>query len=154
MIPYSCQHVDEDDIAAVVEALRGDFLTGGTTVEAFENALADYLHVKHVVVLNSATSALHVAYRCIGLSKGDTIITTPITFAATANAALMCGATPVFCDVKYDGNIDERKLENLITPQTKAIVPVDLGGNPVEIHAIKALCDAHGLFLIEDASHA
>jgi UDP-4-amino-4,6-dideoxy-L-N-acetyl-beta-L-altrosamine transaminase len=154
MIPYSCQRVDEDDIAAVVQALKGEFLTGGTTVEAFENALAQYLHVKHVVVVNSATSALHVAYRCIGLGQGDVIITTPITFAATANAALMCGATPVFCDVKKDGNINEQGLEALITPATKAIVPVDFGGNPVEIHAIKALCDTHGLFLIEDASHA
>ena len=154
MIPYSCQNIDEDDIKAVTEALKSDFLTGGERMEAFESALARYLHVKHVVVVNSATSALHVAYRSIGLCDEDEIITTPITFAATANAALMCGAKPLFCDVKLDGNIDERKLEALITPKTKAIVPVDFGGNPVEIEAIKALCKRYNLVLIDDASHA
>jgi UDP-4-amino-4,6-dideoxy-L-N-acetyl-beta-L-altrosamine transaminase len=154
MIPYSCQHVDEDDIKAVTEALRSDFLTGGARVEGFENALAEYLHVKHVVVMNSATSALHIAYRCIGLGENDEIITTPITFAATANAALMCGAKPLFCDVKNDGNIDEDKIEALISAKTKAVVPVDFGGNPVEIEAIKALCEKHNLALIDDASHA
>lgn len=154
MIPYSRQSIESCDIEAVVEALNGDFLTGGEKVDAFEEALASYLGVKHVCVMNSATSALHVAYQIIGLEKGDEIITTSLTFAATSNTALQCHATPVFCDIKFDGNINEQKVEALITPNTKAIVPVDFGGNPVEIDALRALCDAHHLFLIEDASHA
>ncbi|WNZ00081.1 UDP-4-amino-4 [Sulfurospirillum sp. 'SP'] len=154
MIPYSRQLIEQCDIDAVVEALKGDFLTGGKTVSDFEEALASYLGVKHVCVMNSATSCLHVAYQIIELKSGDEIITTPLTFAATSNTAIQCGATPLFCDIKYDGNIDERKLEALITPRTKAIVPVDFGGNPLPIHQIKALCKKHQLYLIEDASHA
>ena len=154
MIPYSRQLIEQEDIDAVVSALKGDFLTGGPSVRAFEEALEAYLGVKHVCVMNSATSALHVAYQIIDLQKDDEIITTPLTFAATSNAAIQCGATPLFCDIRYDGNIDERKLEALITPRTKAIVPVDFGGNPLPIQSIKALCEKHKLFLIEDASHA
>ena len=154
MIAYSRQSIDEDDINAVVEALKGDFLTGGKKVEEFEKALGDYLGAKYVCVMNSATSALHVAYKSIGLSDEDEIITTPITFCATANAALMCDATPIFCDVKSNGNIDEKKIEELITPKTKAVVPVDFGGNPVEIDKIREICDKHKLYLIEDCAHA
>ncbi|MDD3463380.1 MAG: UDP-4-amino-4,6-dideoxy-N-acetyl-beta-L-altrosamine transaminase [Sulfurospirillaceae bacterium] len=154
MIAYSRQLIEQEDIDAVVEALKGDFLTGGKLVNEFEEALARYLGVKYVCVMNSATSALHVAYQIIGLGVGDEIITTPLTFAATSNTAVQCGAKPIFCDIKFDGNIDERKIEALITPQTKAIAPVDFGGNPLPIKAIKALCDKHKLFLIEDASHA
>jgi UDP-4-amino-4,6-dideoxy-L-N-acetyl-beta-L-altrosamine transaminase len=154
MIPYSKQSINEDDIAAVVSALKGDMLTGGKKVEEFEKALSNYLGVKYVCVLNSATSALHVAYSAIGLSEHDEIITTPITFAATSNAALMCGAKPIFCDIKSNGNINEEKIEALITPKTKAIVPVDFGGNPVAIEKMRAVCDKHKLTLIEDASHA
>ncbi len=154
MIPYSRQSIDQSDIDAVTKALQGDFLTGGKTVSAFEEALAAYLGVRHVCVMNSATSALHVAYQITGLEKDDEIITTPLSFAATSNTAIQCGATPVFCDITYDGNIDERKLEALITPRTKAIVPVDFGGNPLPIERIKKLCTQHNLALIEDASHA
>lgn len=154
MIPYSRQSIDQSDIDAVIEALKGDFLTGGKRVVEFEEALAKYLGVKYVCVMNSATSALHVAYQIIGLQEGDELITTPLTFAATSNTALQCGAKPIFCDIKFDGNIDEKKIEALITPKTKAIAPVDFGGNPLNIHAIKAICDKHKLFLIEDASHA
>lgn len=154
MIPYSRQSIDQSDIDAVVEALKGDFLTGGKKVNEFEEALANYLGVKYVCVMNSATSALHVAYQIIDLKEGDELITTALTFAATSNTALQCGATPIFCDIKFDGNIDERKIEALITPKTKAIAPVDFGGNPLNIDAIKAICDKHKLFLVEDASHA
>lgn len=154
MIPYSRQLIEQEDVDAVVEALKGDFLTGGPNVRAFEEALEAYLGVKHVCVMNSATSALHVAYQIIGLGVGDEVITTPLTFAATSNTAVQCGARPVFCDIRYDGNIDERKLEAFITPRTKAIAPVDFGGNPLPIKVIKALCEKHKFFLIEDASHA
>ena len=154
MIPYSRQSIDQSDIDAVVETLKGDFLTGGKKVSDFEEALATYLGVKYVCVMNSATSALHVAYQVIGLNEGDEVITTPLTFAATSNTAIQCGAKPIFCDIRFDGNIDERKIETHITPRTKAITPVDFGGNPLNISVIKALCDKHKLFLIEDASHA
>ncbi|MCF6173467.1 MAG: UDP-4-amino-4,6-dideoxy-N-acetyl-beta-L-altrosamine transaminase [Campylobacteraceae bacterium] len=154
MIPYSCQKIEQDDIDAVTKALKSEFLTGGEMVERFEEALARYVGVKYACTLNSATSALHVAYSAIGLKDGDEIITTPITFAATSNAALMCGARVVFCDVKSNGNIDENKIEELITNKTKAIVPVDLGGIPVAIDKIRTICKKHKLFLIEDACHA
>ncbi len=154
MIPYSRQSIDEDDIKAVIEALKSDYLTGGQRVKEFEKALAEYLDIKYVCVMNSATSALHIAYKTIDLKEDDEIITTPITFAATANAALMCGAKPIFCDVKTDGNINEEKVEELINSKTKAIVPVDFGGNPVNINTIRKLCNKHKLYLIEDCAHA
>ncbi len=154
MIAYSRQSIGEDDINAVTETLKGDFLTGGSKVEEFEKALGDYLGIKYVCVMNSATSALHVAYKSIDLSDKNQIITTPISFCATSNTALMCSATPIFCDVKSNGNIDERKIEELITSKTKAIVPVDFGGNPVEIDKIREVCDKYNLYLIEDCAHA
>lgn len=153
MIPYSRQSVNEEDIQAVVDTLRRDYLTGGEKVEEFEDALSKYLGIKYVCVVNSATSALHVAYRAIGLKKDDEIITSPITFAATSNAALMCEAKPVFCDIKSDGNINENKIEELITTHTKAIVPVDFGGNPANTKAIREICNKHNLYLIEDCAH-
>ncbi len=154
MISYSRQSVNQDDIDAVVETLKSDFLTGGSKVEELEEALSEYLGVRYVCVLNSATSALHVAYKSIGLQKDDEAITTPITFAATSNTILMNGAKPVFCDVKSDGNIDENQIEKLITSKTKAIVPVDFGGNPVEIEKIKEICKKHNLKLVQDSCHA
>lgn len=154
MISYSRQSVNQDDIDAVVETLKSDFLTSGKRVEEFEKALSEFLGIRYACVLNSATSALHVAYKTIGLKDGDEVITTPITFAATSNAILMCGAKPVFCDVKGDGNIDEQKIESLITPKTKAIAPVDFGGNPVDIVKIKEICKKHDLKLIQDSCHA
>lgn len=154
MLAYSKQLIEQCDIDAVVEALKGDFLTGGAKVDEFEEALAAYLGVKYVCVLNSATSALHVAYQITEIKEDDEVITTPLTFAATSNTAIQCGATPIFCDIKWDGNIDERKIEALISPKTKVVTAVDFGGNPLNIAQIKAICDKHGLFLIDDASHA
>lgn len=154
MISYSRQSIDEDDIKAVVETLRGDFLTGGSKVEEFERALCEYVGMKYAVVMNSATSALHVAYICAEIKEDDEVITTPLTFMATSNTALMVGAKPVFCDIKSDGNINENKIEELITSKTKAIVPVDFGGNPVEIEKIREICNKYSLTLIEDSCHA
>ena len=154
MISYSRQSIDEDDIKVVVETLKGDFLTGGDRVEEFEKALCEYLGMKYAVVMNSATSALHVAYLCANIEENDEIITTPLTFMATSNTALMVGAKPIFCDIKSNGNIDENGIEKLITSKTKAIVPVDFGGNPVEIEKIKDICKRYDLTLIEDSCHA
>lgn len=154
MIPYSTQFIDEDDIAAVTEVLRSSYLTQGPKVEAFEHALCEYTGAKYAVAMNSATSALMAAYDAAGIGEGDEIITTPISFVATSNMAIALGAKPVFCDVKLDGNIDERMIEKLITPKTKAIVPVDFAGKPVALDAIQAIADKHDLLVIEDASHA
>ncbi|MGH1600845.1 UDP-4-amino-4,6-dideoxy-N-acetyl-beta-L-altrosamine transaminase [Campylobacter majalis] len=153
-IPYSKQQITDDDIAVVCAAMKGEYLTGGTAVSEFEKALSDYTGIKHIVVMNSATSALHVAYLALGVGAGDEVITTPITFAATANAALMCGADVKFCDVKDDGNIDENLIQKLITSKTKVITAVDFGGNAVAIDEILKIARQNGLKLIDDASHA
>ena len=154
MIPYSRQQITEEDIKVVADALRDDILTGGQKVSKFEEELAKYVGVKHVIAMNSATSALHVAYLSLGVKAGDEVITTPITFAATANAALMAGAQVKFCDVKANGNIDEEKIPALITPKTKVITAIDYGGNPVELDKIINLAKKHGIKVIDDASHA
>ncbi len=154
MIPYSTQLIDDDDIAAVTRVLKSSHLTQGPEVEAFEQALCDYTGAKYAISFNSATSALMGAYTAAGIGEGDEIITTPISFVATSNMAIALGAKPIFCDVKLDGNIDERSIEKQITPQTKAIVPVDFGGKPVALEKIKEIAQAHKLLLIEDACHA
>lgn len=154
MIPYSRQQITDSDIAAVVSALKDDILTGGDKVGEFEQAIAKYVGVKHVVAMNSATSALHVAYLALGVREGDEVVTTPITFAATANAALMAGAEVKFAPVKFDGNIDENALASLITPKTKVMTAVDFGGNPVNLDAILKLAKQRGIKVLDDASHA
>lgn len=154
MIPYSTQAINEDDITAVTKVLRSSHLTQGKQVEAFEQALCDYTGASYAVTFNSATSALMSAYSAAGIGKDDEIITTPISFVATSNMAIALDANPIFCDVKLDGNIDERLIEKLITPQTKAIVPVHFGGKPVSLKKIQALADKHKLLIIEDACHA
>lgn len=154
MIAYSKQSINDQDIQAVIDTLQSDYLTGGEKVVEFEKALSQYLGVKYVCVVNSATSALHLAYKAIGLEKNDEIITSPITFAATSNAAIMCGANPIFCDIKSNGNIDEDKIEALVTSESKAIVPIDFGGNPVDIDKINTIAKKHSLYVIQDSCHA
>jgi len=154
MIPYSTQLIDEDDIAAVTDVLRSSHLTQGSKVQAFEQALCDYTGAKYAITFNSATSALMGAYEAAGIAQDDEIITTPISFVATSNMAIALGAKPVFCDVKLDGNIDERMIEKLIGPKTKAIVPVDFGGKAVNLAKIQEIADKHKLLVIEDACHA
>ncbi len=154
MLPYSTQLIEEDDIAAVVEILRSSHLTQGSKVQEFEEAIARYVGLNHCVTFNSATSALLAAYSVCGIGQADEIITTPISFVATSNMAIAVGAKPIFCDVKMDGNIDETLIEALITPNTKAIVPVDFAGKPVAMHSIKEIAKKHNLLVIDDASHA
>lgn len=154
MLPYSTQFIEEDDIAAVVDILRSSHLTQGAKVEEFEHAIAHYVGAKYCISFNSATSALLAAYAVCEIHSGDEIITTPISFVATSNMAVALGATPIFCDIKMDGNIDENLIEELITPHTKAIVPVDFAGKPVAIETINAIAQKHNLMVIEDASHA
>ncbi len=154
MIPYSTQSINHDDIDAVTKVLKSSHLTQGQQVEAFEHALAEYVGVRHAIVLNSATSALLAAYSAIGLQEGDEVITTPISFVATSNMMIALGAKPVFCDIRLDGNIDETKIESLITSKTKAIVAVDFAGKPVKHSYIQELAKRYNLHFIDDASHA
>ena len=145
----------ESDIHAVNETLRSVFLTTGPRCAAFEQALADYLDVAHVVALSSCTSALYLMLRALNIGPGDEVITTPMTFIATANAILHAGATPVFVDVeKETGNIDVRLVERAMTARTRAVIPVHLYGLMADIESLRKLCEGRGLALIEDAAHA
>ncbi len=154
-IPYSHQCIDEDDIQAVIEVLRSDFLTQGPKIREFEESLCEYCGAKFSVVFSSGTAALHGAYFAAGVGDGDEIITSPLTFLATANAALFLGARPVFVDIEEGiGNIDANLIEKAITPKTKAIVPIHFSGHPVELEKIAQTAQKHDLLLIEDACHA
>ena len=155
LIPYGRHAVTEEDIAAVVDVLRSDWLTTGPKVEEFEQALAVALGAAHVVALSSGTAALHAAVFAAQLGPDDEVITTPLTFCATANAILYQGATPVFADVRPDTlTIDVDAVASRITPRTKALIPVDYGGHPADLDELLALADRHGLIVIEDAAHA
>ncbi|GAA7851219.1 UDP-4-amino-4,6-dideoxy-N-acetyl-beta-L-altrosamine transaminase [Helicobacter pylori] len=153
---YSEPCLDEEDKKAVLEVLNSKQLTQGKRSLLFEEALCEFLGVKHALVFNSATSALLTLYRNFSDFNADCneIITTPISFVATANMLLESGYTPVFAEVKNDGNIDELALEKLINEKTKAIVSVDYAGKSVEIESIQELCKKHSLSFLSDSSHA
>ncbi|MDQ2689660.1 MAG: aminotransferase class I/II-fold pyridoxal phosphate-dependent enzyme, partial [Chloroflexota bacterium] len=154
-IPYGRQSVDEDDIAAVAEVLRGDFLTTGPMIPAFEAALAEAGGTRHAVAVSSGTAALHAMYFAAGIGPGDEIITSPLTFAATANAALYLGATVRFADVDpATGNLDPACVEPLVTPRTRAIVGVDYAGQPADYDALRELATGAGAALLADAAHS
>ena len=153
-LDYSTQLIEQDDIDGVIEVLKGTTLAQGKKVAEFENELCLYTDAKYAVTFNSATSALLASYNICDIKEGDEIITTPISFVATSNMFVQLGAIPIWCDVKLDGNIDESKIEKLITPKTKAIVPVDFAGKPVEIQKINAIAKKHNLLVIQDSSHA
>lgn len=154
-IPYSRQFIDEDDIKAVVEVLRSDFLTQGPKIREFEDAVAEYCGAKYVAVFSSGTAALHAAYFAAGIGPGDEIIMSPITFAATANAALYLGARPVFVDIETDtANIKAALIEKAVTKKTKTIVPVHYAGHPADLDRIHEIAQKYGLIVIEDACHA
>jgi UDP-4-amino-4,6-dideoxy-N-acetyl-beta-L-altrosamine transaminase len=152
-IPYGRQWIDEEDIQAVVEVLRSDLITQGPAVEAFEKAVAAYVGTKHAVAFSSGTAALHGAYYAAGVSRGDEIVTTPITFAATANAALYLGAKPVFADISPNTwCLDPEKALEKRTSATKAVVPVSYAGFPVDIATFRETIP--DICIIEDACHA
>ncbi|GAB0031440.1 UDP-4-amino-4,6-dideoxy-N-acetyl-beta-L-altrosamine transaminase [Helicobacter pylori] len=153
---YSEPCLDEEDKKAVLEVLNSKQLTQGKRSLLFEEALCEFLGVKHALVFNSATSALLTLYRNFsGFNAGcNEIITTPISFVATANMLLESGYKPVFAGIKNDGNIDELALEKLINEKTKAIVSVDYAGKSVEIESIQKLCKKHSLSFLSDSSHA
>ncbi|CAN2169303.1 WecE Predicted pyridoxal phosphate-dependent enzyme apparently involved in regulation of cell wall biogenesis [Candidatus Nanopelagicaceae bacterium] len=154
MIPYGRQSINNDDIAAVVNALKGDFLTTGPLVELFELEIEKVVGAPCVVV-SSGTAALHCAYAAIGIEPGDEIITPPLTFIATQATAALMGARVVFVDIQSDtGNIDPVAVEAAITPRTKAIVAVDYAGHPADLDELRAIADKYRIFLIEDAAHS
>lgn len=154
-IPYGRQYIDEEDIQAVVDVLKSDYLTTGPAVQNFEKAVADYVGAKYAVAIANGTAALHAACYAAGIGEGDEVITTPITFAASANCVLYCGGKPVFADIKKDTyNIDPEDIRRKITPRTKAIIAVHYTGQPCEMDEIRTIAKEHNLLVIEDAAHA
>lgn len=153
-IPYGRQYIDQEDIDAVVEVLRGDWLTQGPKVEEFERAVAEYCGARFAVAFNSGTSALHGAMYAAGVGPGDEVLTAPITFAASANAAIYLGGRPRFVDIDPSTYcIDIEKIEASISERTRAIVPVDYAGYPLDIEALNDIARRRGLVVIEDAAH-
>ncbi len=154
-LPYGRQNIDESDIEAVIAALKGPRITQGPLVEEFEQGLCNYLGADYATVVCNGTAALHLAYAALDIGPGDEIITTPLTFAATANAARYLGAELRFADVDPDsGNILPSSVATLIGPKTKAIVAVHLGGLPVDMEELRNIADRNHLWLVEDAAHA
>lgn len=154
-MPYGFHWIDDEDIQAVVNVLKSDWITTGPKIQEFENEMCKYIGCKHAVAVNSGTSALDIAVGSLGLAKGDEIITTPFTFVATSNAILYNNLVPVFADIKNDTyNIDPREIRKKITDRTKAIIYVDYAGQPCDIEEIRKIADEHDLYLIEDACHA
>lgn len=154
-IPYGHQTIDRQDIKEVINALKSNWITQGPKIEEFEKAIARYCGAKYAVVVSSGTAALHAAYATAGIGSYDEVITSPITFAATANMISFCGAKPVFVDIKKDTlTIDPKKIEKKINRKTKAIVPVDFAGHPADYDQIIQIAKKHGLLIIEDAAHS
>jgi dTDP-4-amino-4,6-dideoxygalactose transaminase len=154
-LPYGRQEIADPDILAVVAALGSDWLTTGPRVASFEQAFADFCGAREGVAVNSGTAALHCAMRALKLAPGDEVIVPALTFAASANAALYEGATPVFADVEPDTLlIDPASVADKITPRTKAIVAVDYGGQPADYDALRDLINGRGIAIIADACHA
>lgn len=154
-LSYGKQTIDENDIQAVIDVLKGDYLTTGPCVKEFEERVANYVGAKYAVAVSNGTAALHMACFAAGIKEGDEVIVSPMTFAASANAVLYCGGTPVFADIDpVTYNIDPKKIEEKITERTKAIIPVDFTGQSVDMDTIKTIADKHGLLIIEDAAHA
>lgn len=154
-IYYGRQWVDDSDVKAVGEVLTSALITCGPKVEELEKALAEFTEARYAVAVSNGTAALHCACIAAGIGPGDEVITTPLTFAASANCILYCGGKPVFADVDPETyNIDPQSIERHITKKTKAVVAVDFTGQAVKMKEIRELCDRHKLVFIEDAAHA
>ena len=155
LLPYGHQWIDDEDIASVVQVLKSDWITQGPKVDEFERSVAEYCGAKYAVAVSNGTAALHAACAVAGISQGDEAITTPITFAATANAIVYCGGKPVFADTREDIlTIDPDEIRRRISPRTKVLLPVDFAGHPADSDEVKAIAEQEGLIVIEDASHA
>jgi UDP-4-amino-4,6-dideoxy-N-acetyl-beta-L-altrosamine transaminase len=154
-IQYGRQSISDRDVAAVTETLKSNWLTIGPEVEKFENRISNITESKYSVAVSSGTAALHCAYKALDIGPGDEVITTPLTFVATASTAIQLGATVVFADVAEDtGNIDPKSVANLITDRTKVIAGVDFAGHPIDINELSDLAHSVGAKLLEDAAHS
>lgn len=154
-IPYGHQTVDDKDVRSVVRVLESDWLTQGPMGGKFEEALCEYTGAKYAVCVSSGTAALHLACLAAGISAGQEVITSPMTFVASANCILYCNAKPVFADVEGDtANIDPSEIEKKINKKTSAIIPVHFAGHPCDLYRIKRIAGKHNLTVIEDAAHA
>lgn len=152
---YGHQDISEEDIQAVVDCLRSDYLTCGPATEALERALVDVTGARFVTAVANGTAALHVACLAAGIKPGDEVIVSPVTFAASANCVRYCGATPVFADIDPDSwNVSPASIRERVTDRTRAVVAVDFGGVPVAADEIRAICDEFNLVFIEDAAHS
>jgi len=154
-LPYGRQQIEEDDVEAVVEVLRSDWLTTGPAVSAFEEALAARAGVRHAVAVSSGTAALHAAYFAAGLGPGDEIVTCPLTFVSTASVALQLGATLRLVDVEPEtGTLDPAALPAALGPRTRLVVPVDYAGHPADYDRIRKLAAPHGIGIVADGAHS
>lgn len=155
MLPYGRQWIDEDDIKAVSDALRYDYITTGPKVDEFEKTVAKYVGAKYAVAVSSGTAALHIAVLALGIKSGDEVITSPLTFAASSNCVLYCGGKPVFVDIDSSTyNINPDDIEAKINNNTKAIIPVHFTGQPCDMDRIHQIAKKYNLSVIEDAAHA
>lgn len=155
LLPYGRQWIDDIDIESVIQTLKSPFLTQGPKIKEFEISVAEYVGAKYAVSFSNGTAALHGACFAAGISEGDEVITTPMTFAASANCVRYCGGTVVFADIESDTyNIDKFKIKSLLTPKTKAIIPVDFTGQPADMDEIMELARERNLVVIEDAAHS
>ncbi|MGG2109451.1 UDP-4-amino-4,6-dideoxy-N-acetyl-beta-L-altrosamine transaminase [Lysinibacillus pakistanensis] len=154
-LSYGHQSIDEEDIQIVIETLRSPFLTQGPKIKEFEQAIADYVGTKYAVAFCNGTAALHAACYAAGISEGDEVITSPITFAASANCVRYMGGTVVFADIDANTyNIDPAEVRKKITPNTKAIIPVDFTGQPADMGTIMEIARENNLIVIEDGAHS
>ena len=154
-IGYGHQFIDEDDILAVTDVLRSDYLTCGPKVKELETVICNHTDAKYAVPVSNGTAALHCACIAAGIGLGDEVITTPLTFAASANCVLYCGGTPIFADIdEKTYNIDPKDIEKNITEKTKAVIAVDYTGQAGALGEIREVCEKHGIVFIEDAAHA
>ncbi|MDP9133599.1 MAG: aminotransferase class I/II-fold pyridoxal phosphate-dependent enzyme, partial [Actinomycetota bacterium] len=155
-VPLYDLRLEPEDVQAVMEVLESGWLTLGPRTHEFEAAFASHLGVRHAVAVSSCTAALHLAYLAAGVGPSDEVIVPSLTFAATAAAVIYCGGTPVFADIlgPHDFGLDPDDVERRIGPRTKAVCAVHFAGYPAAVDRLRALCDAHGLALIEDAAHA
>jgi len=155
IIPYGRQCVDASDIREVIRVLKSDWLTQGPKIKEFEDALCKYTGARYAVAVSSGTAALHIACLAANIKRDDEVITSPITFVASANSILYCGGTPVFADIQEDTiNIDPEEIKKKISPNTKAIIPVHFAGHPCDLEEISLIAQKHNLLVIEDAAHA
>lgn len=154
-LPYARQYLDDDDIKSVINVLQGDYLTTGPAIGSFEKDVANYVGAKYAIAFANGTAALHGACFAAGINQGDEVITSPLTFVASANCILYQDGKPIFADVHPETlNIDSQTIEGLITDKTKAIIPVDYAGLPADLDVINSIAKKYNLIVIEDAAHA